>query len=800
MATPSTTPSERPSGFGKPTWIALALTVATLLVYGQTVGSEFEFLNVDDPDYVTQNPHVQQGLTGSSIWWALTALYAYNWHPLTWMSLQLDYQLHGLSSRGFHLTNVLLHTANTLLLFWVLQRLTGAIWRSGAAAALFALHPLHVQSVAWVTERKDVVSTLFLLLTLAAYAWYAERPGVARYLLVMLLFALGLMGKPMLVTVPALLLLFDYWPLRRWAPWDNPSVAKPLDPEAGAIGASAPPTYNRASLGWLIAEKLPLFALVVATIPLTVRAQGVVVRTLEQFPVAIRVQNVLISYVRYLVMTLWPANLAIFYPFPRHIPLWQPLAAGVLLAGVTGAVFWAGRRRPYLLVGWLWYLGTLVPVIGFVQVGMQAVADRYTYVPLIGFFIFLAWGTADVLAGRLRPLALGALVGSLLTACGMQAWLQVRHWRNSTALWQHAIDVVEDNYTAHDYLGTALVAQGKLDDARHQFELSLAILSRNAATHGNLALVLERQGRLHEATRHFQESLRINPQSALAHTGLGRVRERQGQLDAARQEYAQAVAIDPAYVEAHLRLGELLEGQGQLQQALEHYQTAAAVESHNPSVHDHLGTVLRRLGRTDEALAQYELALQLDPSYAEAHNNRGVTLEKLGRWPEAVACFQQAVDLQPEHLLFRCNLAYALHETGQTAAARTQYIEAFHIYPNWPQVALEQAWTRATDPDPGQRSGAQALRAAKQVCQATGYQQPQALDTLAAAYAELGEFDEAVAWARKALELVPAEKHAALARGLAERVRLYEKHQPYRQPTETSKPSQKVLDISDKPS
>jgi tetratricopeptide (TPR) repeat protein len=585
------------------------------------------------------------------------------------------------------------------------------------------------------------------------------------------------MAKPMLVTTPAVLLLLDYWPLRRWSPW------RPGVPEAEASDEDTSPRYARASLGWLLAEKLPLFALAVATIPLVVRAEGNFVQTLEQFPIAIRLQNVLVSYVRYLAMTFWPTNLAILYPHPRgRILMWQPIAAGLVLAALTLGALGSSRRRPYLLVGWLWYLGTLVPVIGFVQIGLQAVADRYTYVPLIGVFLALVWGLADLVRGRLAPLAVGAVAGGVLAACAVQSWLQLGYWRNSITLWQHALEVAEDNYVARDALGLALAAQGRLDEGRQQLLRSLELNPHSAPTHGNLALVLERQGQLEEAAQQFQESLRIKPDSALAHTGLGRVREHQGQPDAARQEYVLALATDPTYVEAHVRLGELLDRQGQLGEALAHYQAAVVLQPQDAAAHDRLGMALERLGRLDEALTQYEQALQLDPNYAAAYNNRGVALEKRGQWTEAAASYQQAVDLQPGQGLFRCNLAYALAEAGQSAAARAQYIEAFRLAPSWLHDALAQAWTQATSLQTQQRNGPAALRAAKQACQATGYAQAQPLDTLAAAYAELGQFDEAVVWARKALAVVPADQGASSAPAIAERLRLYEQHRPYRQP------------------
>jgi tetratricopeptide (TPR) repeat protein len=721
----------------------LALAVLVAAVYGQTCGLDFEFLNVDDPDYVTSNPHVQQGLSPKSILWAAMAFHAYNWHPLTWLSLQLDYQLYGLSSPGFHFTNVLLHAANTVLLFLVLRRMTNAFWCSAAAAAFFGLHPTHVESVAWVTERKDVLSTLFWLLTMAAYAGYAERPGLGRYLLVMVVFALGLTAKPMLVTLPAVLLLLDYWPLRRWA------LTARSAPEATSNSVQPSPVFARASLGWLVLEKLPLFALVAASVPLTIAAQQSAIRTLETFPIAVRLQNAAVSCVQYLSMTFWPSGLAIFYPHPREtIPVWQPLAAGLLLLVLTCAVFWAGRRRPYLLVGWLWYLGTLVPVIGIMQVGMHALADRYTYVPSIGLLIMICWGAAD-LAQRLRLPAwvLPTLAGALLLACLVCTGFQVRYWRNSEVLWRRALAVTENNAVAHDYLGAALLALGRPGEAREHFEARLRLDSWSAATYGNLGLILESQGELQEAVKHYRRSLEIKPDSALAHVSLGRV----------------------------------LETQGKLAEAGEHFEAAQRIQPEAPDPYNHLGRLLKRQGRLTEALEQYDRALERDPNFAEAHSNKGLALEGLGRLSEALTAYQRAVELDADHLLYRCNLAYALQETGQSAAAHRHVSEAFRIEPNWPQIAAQEAWEQATSPDAAQRNGQQALRAAKLACFGTDHQVPECLDILAAAYAELGQFQEAVTWARKALALLSPGPDSDRTRAIQERVHLYEKGQPYRE-------------------
>ncbi|MFL5339967.1 MAG: glycosyltransferase family 39 protein [Gemmataceae bacterium] len=401
--------------------LGLLLVASTLAVFGRCLANEF--VNYDDPQYVTDNPHVKEGLTLDGVRWAVTSTDYLNWHPLTWLSLQLDTELFGLEPWGFHLTAILLHAADALLLFLILRQTTGALWPSGFVAALFALHPLHVESVAWVAERKDVLSTLFGLLAIAAYLRYVEQPGWRRYLLVLLAAALSLTAKPMWVTLPGVLLLLDYWPLGR---------------------------LQKSSTRTVLLEKVPLLALAATAGVLTVFAQhrGGAVESLELFPWDQRVGNAVVSYIRYLGMTVWPEGLAPFYPHPRgNLPVWPDIGAAVLLVTITTVVLALRRRCPYLVVGWFWYLGTLVPMIGLVQVGEQARADRYTYLPLIGIFIIVAFGLSDLLRSRRFPRALlFAAAIAVILACATLTWKQIGYWHDSRALWAHAVAVTADNY------------------------------------------------------------------------------------------------------------------------------------------------------------------------------------------------------------------------------------------------------------------------------------------------------------------------------------------------------------------
>jgi Flp pilus assembly protein TadD len=610
------------------TFICLLLITVTLAVFWQV--SNYEFVNFDDDDYVSENPHVQSVLSRQAIIWTFTATDTANWHPLTWISLMLDYQLYGLNPAGYHLTNLLLHSANTILLFLVLLGMTGSRWRSAFVAALFALHPLHVESVAWVAERKDVLSTMFWMLTLWAYLAYTKRPGVKRYLLIILTFALGLMAKPMLVTLPFVLLLLDYWPLKRI--------------ELGQGGSGLPAASQSSTLTEkpgaqafrLLLEKTPFFVLaaVSSVVTFVVQKTGGAVGALEIYPVKIRVANALVSYVSYMVKMIWPQNLAVFYPHPgQSLPMWQAAAAGLLLLLISIAVIRAGRRQPYLAVGWLWYLGTLVPVIGLVQVGAQARADRYTYVPLIGLFIIITWGVSKLLAQyRFRKTVLASLAAIVLVILMLVSKRQVRHWQNSLTLFQQAVEVTADNYVAHDSIGNALAQRGMLE----------------------------------QAIVHYQEALRIKPNLVNTHNNLGVALLRQGEINKAMAQYHQALLLKPDSAETHNNLGVALFTVGQLDQAIDHYRTAIKLDPNFSKAYNNLGNALARKGKLDEAISHYSRALELKADYPEAHNNLGVALAQQEKLHEAIAHFEKALQFKPDYAQARSNLDNAMALLAQT--------------------------------------------------------------------------------------------------------------------------------------
>ncbi len=718
--------------------VYLLLALGTLAVYWRVGG--FEFINFDDGAYVARNPQVQGGLTLKGVAWAFTSGgYQGNWHPLTWLSHMLDCQLFGLHAGAHHLVNVALHLANTLLLFGVLRRMTGALWRSAVVAALFAWHPLHVESVAWVAERKDVLSGLFWMLTLAAYLRYAERPGWGRYLPVVGCFALGLMAKPMLVTLPCVLLLLDYWPLGRWQPAGPASrfpgilpktqMTPPAARSAGVLTRSSSNSHSGrekhagilwplrfrpagvaaagedtrapgigqqafppAPLKWLVLEKLPLVLLAAAGSVVTYLCQqkAGTVETLDYLPVSTRVANALVAYARYLGKTFWPADLAVFYPLPHAWPAWAVAGSIILLLGLSLTAIWRGRQRAYLLVGWLWFLGTLVPVIGLVQVGMQSMADRYTYLPLIGIFVGIVWAAAEAMAGASRRVAAGVMGAMLVLACLAGAWRQVGYWRNSVTLFERTLAVTGGTPLAHLALGMALKDQGK---------------PQEAMPHLREALV--------QAPDLFLKTFRVQTGDANAYYSLGIILTALGKTQAAMTNYQAALAANPTNAPAHLELGRLLMAQQ----------------------------------RAGAAIPHFEAALRLSPTNGEARLQLAMALDARHRDAEAIPLYREVLRVNPDQLQTLNNLAILL----------------------------------ATHPQAELRNGAEAVELAKRACELTRGANPVFLGTLAAAYAEAGQFPEAIKTAQTAYNLASRSGPPDLIATLAAHLRLYQAGQPCRE-------------------
>jgi len=523
----------------------LILASVTIAVFWNV--QHHDFILYDDFPYVVLNRHVQSGLTGGSIFWALTTFDVSNWHPLTWVSLMLDYEIFRLNPAGYHWTNLIIHIANTILLFSVFRRMTEDIWRSALVAALFAFHPLHVESVAWISERKDVLSAFFWFLTMGAYVRYTKQRRTGNYLLLIAAFVVGLMAKPMLVTLPFVLLLLDVWPLRRLAlPFTGFNKTPPDDVEAKGV------TWPNAIL-----EKLPLFFLAFLSCVITYLAQmsWKALGTLEMFPLDIRLANALIACVQYIVKMIWPAELAFFYPYIVWWPPWIVGGAALLLAGFTILILKHIGTRPYLAVGWLWYLGTLVPVIGIVQVGSQAMADRYTYIPLIGLFIMLAWGVPELVGNwRFRKPFLSVLSGGVLTVLALYSWQQVQYWQNSVTLFEHALSVTSRNYLAHNNLGVALSLSRRTEDAIRHYSAALQIKPDYEDAYYNIGMVLAAQGQYEEAIHRYREALRIAPGNANTHNNIGVALAAQGKFDEAIRHYSDALSIRSDHEKARTNL------------------------------------------------------------------------------------------------------------------------------------------------------------------------------------------------------------------------------------------------------
>jgi len=541
--------------------ICLLLVISTLAAYRQV--QEFDFLNYDDNLYVVENQHVHGGLTPASIAWSFETTRAVNWHPLTWLSHLLDIELYGLNAGPHHLTNLIIHVVNTLLLFLIFRKMTGAMWRSAFVAALFALHPLHVESVAWIAERKDVLSTFFGLLTILAYIRFTRHSGRLRYGLVLLCFALGLMAKPMLVTLPFVLLLLDYWPLGRMA-------AECAGPAGLAI-----PTKN--GFMPLFQEKIPFFFLSAASCLVTflVQYRQGGVGPLFMYSFGERVANALVSYARYMVKTVWPQKLAVFYPHPEVWPWWKIAGAALLLAAISFQALRKLKTAPYLIVGWLWFLGTLVPVIGLVQVGSQAMADRYTYIPLIGLFVVVVWGMDDLFDGRrYKRSGLGALGAACAAGMVFLTSGQAANWRDSVSLFSHAAEVTPLNPIVNNNLGTALEAEGRPAEAVNYYREAITKYPNYPDTYVNLGNALVSLGKFDEAVKQYRTAAELDPVNAKAHYNLGVVFQRRGEFEKALGHYRRALQLNPDYAEAHNNLGGVLAMQGHANQAIRHFRKA----------------------------------------------------------------------------------------------------------------------------------------------------------------------------------------------------------------------------------
>ena len=598
--------------------VCLLLAAITLLAYWPV--QHHEFINLDDDLYITGNQKVKAGLTTDGLIWAFDFNGKSYWHPLTWLSHMLDVELFGLNSAAHHLANLWIHLVNVLLLFGVLYRATGRLYRCAFIAALFAVHPLNVDSVAWMAERKNLLSTFFWVLTMLLYMRYVERPSAKRYGYMSLAFACGLMTKPMLVTLPFVLLLMDYWPLKRlddkhgWqhsATWQDTMFAP-----ARKCGVSR-----------LIVEKMPLLMLSGVSIWISILSTqeiDMMVAT-DTVPLTLRIGNALVSYLGYLSKIFWPHNLAIFYPFPKNLPFWLVVGSGILLVAMTALIILKSNRKPYLATGWLWYLGTLVPVIGIVQAGVwPSMADRWVYIPMIGILIIIAWATAEMITKwRPKMQVLVAVLGvSALVCCVFLARLQLHHWQNSRLLFRHALNVTGGSDIVHNNLGSALLWEGDFKAALHHFKAALKFNPLMTKLHNNIAQTLVKLGRINQAVDRYRVSLKLDPFEAETHNGL-------------------AVALFE---------------QGRIKESIHHLHTAVRLEPKYPDVYVNLGAVYRQQGNSKMAARYYLQALRLNPDLPEAHNNLGLLLMTEGKYKVAAAYFRKALEIKPEFSPARENL------------------------------------------------------------------------------------------------------------------------------------------------
>ncbi len=712
--------------------VALALAVVTFGVYARVLTHDFVYL--DDRMYVTENGAVLKGLTWEGVKWAFKTFEASNWHPLTWLSHMLDVSVYGLDPQGHHLTSLALHVINVVLLFYLLSRMTGAGWPSAFVAGAFALHPAHVESVAWVAERKDALSTCLGLLTLIAYVRYSEARSVRRYVPVIALYALSLLAKPMMVTLPCLMLLLDYWPLRRAS-----SGPTPLNPSLGSGEArlESLPLWTGVRL---VAEKLPLLALGAASSIVTVYAQraGGALMTEKMLPLEARFPNAIVAYGKYLWMTIWPTGLAAYYPLPLK-PYSMFLVVGIALAlfATTVVVVLARRNRPHLLVGWLWFVGMLVPVIGLVQVGGQAFADRYTYLPVVGLFIMAAWSAKSwqqgnkasrqqvidsISTARTRigvRSAIGMFGVGMLAVLGVCTWVQAGYWRDSITLFQRALDVVPENTQAHMFMANTLV----------------------------------RQGRVAEAVPHFAEAVRIVPNEPYNMTDYGHALLDMGQLDEAGIQLERALSLQPDLADAHFFLGVTRLKQGRYFESEMQLEKALARDPRLTKAHLHLGAAYAGLNQWAEAITHLQKWLTIDPRSIEALTQLAKCFYSVGNEAAAKETLQKAVNIDPRNPFPLALQAQLAAWSGQIESAISLYDQALQADPNYAEAANNLALILATHPDDKIRDGARALKLAELAAKAHGYKDSVSLDTLAAAYAEVGRFPDAVKTIESAIAL-----------------------------------------------
>jgi len=649
--------------------IYLFLIVTTLLPYWQ-IGNH-SFIIIDDPDYITENHQIQDGVTIQALRWAFTTGYVAFWCPVTWISHMVDVQLFGLNPGPHHLMSLLFHIANVLLLFFALHRMTKRLWPSAFVAALFALHSLHVESVVWACERRDVLSAFFWMLTLIAYSYYAQSRRFRSYLAVAAFFILGLMSKPMMVTLPFVLLLLDYWPLGRFA-GTGPAQAVPTEASSPVFahkqsvktgkqvlktpveaGEPAEHEFQRASIRSLVLEKIPLLALTVLSCVVTYIAEdrGQAIPSADVVPLSLRIANAFVSYCIYITKMIWPAKLAVFYPLPGSLPFWQVLAAVVFLAAVTYAVVRAAKRFPYLPVGWLWFTGTFVPVIGIIQVGSHGMADRYTYIPSIGFFIMAAWGIPELFKKRRHGIRALATASALcLLFLFALTWTQVGYWRDSITLFDHALSVTDNNHAIYCCRGLAQDQLGNHAQAIEDFSKSIGMSANSAQAYSGRGVAYGAMGNYSQALEDFDRAIRLDPKMAKAYSYRGNVRNSLGDHTGAIEDFDRAIEINPTYSGAYNNRGITYQSMGNYSRAIEDFGRAIEINAADSGAYNNRGTTYQDMGNYSHAIEDFDRAIRIAPANAGTYFNRGLTYQKMGNYSRAIEDYDTAIKIAPAYV------------------------------------------------------------------------------------------------------------------------------------------------------
>jgi protein O-mannosyl-transferase len=650
-------------------FICIIIIMATLCVYSQV--KKYDFVGFDDNEYVYENAHVKTGLTLKNILWAFTAFHSNNWHPLTWISHMMDCQVFGLNPGLHHLMNLFFHIVNSLLLYFVFKQMTGEQWKCGFMAAVFALHPLHVESVAWISERKDVLTAFFWLLAMWSYFRYSKRPCLATYAWVFIFFLLGLLSKPMIITLPFVLMLMDYWPLDRF---DNQAIAG----------------FNiRKKLFLLVLEKIPLLILVPVSSLLTFYAQkqGGIVKSLDIFPLNVRIANAIVSYALYIIKIIYPVKMAFLYPH-HGMPSWLNIGAAlILISTICYLSIRYYKKYPYVIVGWLWYLGTLVPVIGIVQVGMQSMADRYTYIPSIGLLLIVAWGVPEALAKwRYKEIWLAAAVFTVIAISGVIAWKQTGYWKNSLSMLEHTIRVTSKNYIALDTLGVVLLRHGRTDEAINYHLQAQKIYPNNPYSHFSLGVSYFVQGKIRESIDQYLEAIKIEPEYYQAHTNLGAAYFTLGNTEKAVTHYLNAITINPEYVEAYINLGLAYDKLGRFDDAVKQCKQAFRVDPDNINAHFLLANILEKIGNIDEAICHYSEIAKINPGLLDVQYRLGVALYRQGRTAEAIQHYLEVLKKNPDSAETHNSLGTALYKQGRIDDAIGQYLQALDNKPDYAEA------------------------------------------------------------------------------------------------------------------